>query len=167
MKTITQPFNFIFSKLMLIHLKTSSFTAQLIGPIVFKYAPIDRNWNLSTNKLLDFPNDSVGKKMGEFLKEKKLEPLAKAEYHDVQHILFDFDITFKDEVALQYFLYGNGIRNIASVLTFIGGWLVLPFHWKYLKASYNRGKYYKRISEIDLKTILNENLNHTKSILLK
>jgi ubiquinone biosynthesis protein Coq4 len=145
-----------------LHHKTSSFTAKIIGPTVFNYGTKEKNWNLSTSELLQFPQGSLGNALGQFLKKSGVEPLAGAEYHDVQHVLLDYSISFKDEVALQFFLHGNGKRSIASVSTMIGAWCILPTQWKYLKASYKRGENSKDISALSLKTLLGKDLNQVK-----
>lgn len=145
----------------------NSWVAKQIGPTVFCYGTKKESWNLKTEELLRFPEGSIGKEMGKFLNNHHIEPLAKAEYHDVQHVLFDFSISFVDEVALQFFLRGNGIKTIASVTTTIGAWAILPFHWNYLRCSYNKGKMYHNVSILNNKTILYENMNEIKKSLLK
>jgi len=165
MKTIKKQFRKGLNYLIQIHEKTSSFAAQMVGPIVFNYGTKEKNWRLSTNQLLQFPEGSLGKEMGKFLKKNRIEPLTNAEYHDVHHVLFDYSISFKDEVALQFFLHGNGKKSIASISTLIGAWCILPMHWKYLKASYQRGKNCKDISLLNLKTDLYQNLKQIKNSL--
>lgn len=144
---------------------TSSFTAKIIGPTVFNCGTNKQSWNISTKELLLLPEGSVGNELGKYLKEQKLEPLEKAEYHDVQHILFDFSMSFVDEVALQFFLIGNGKKSIASISTYLGAWFILPTKWKYLKTSYQRGKKCKDTSILNVKTILNEDFGMTKNML--
>ena len=165
MKTIKKQLSKGLSYLIEIHEKTSSWTAQKIGPIVFNYGTKEKNWKLSTTELLQYPEGSLGKEMGQFLKKNRIEPLANAEYHDVHHVLLDYSISFKDEVALQFFLHGNGKKSIASISTLIGAWCLLPMHWKYLKAAYQRGKNCKDISAINFKTDLYHNLTQIKSSL--
>jgi hypothetical protein len=148
-----------------IHAKVSNFTAQLIGPAVFNFNGKEKSWNLSTADLLLFPNGSVGKTLGEFLSQNKLEPLAGAESHDVYHILFDFSISFKDEIGLQFFLRGNGKNSFASFATSIGAWFLLPLSWKYLRESYRKGKNCLDISTLNTKTLLNEDLALVKASL--
>ncbi len=167
MKPIKKIVNATIDVLMAIHLKTSSWVAGLIGPTVFNYGTKDRNWNLSTTQLLQYPEGSVGKVLGEFLKKSDVEPLAGAEYHDVQHVLFDYSISFKDEVALQFFLHGNGKRSIASVSTMIGAWIILPTQWKYLKDSYERGKNCRDLSALSLKTVLHQDYRQVKAYLFE
>ncbi|MEO6305880.1 MAG: Coq4 family protein [Bacteroidia bacterium] len=148
-----------------IHEKTSSFAAHLIGPIVFNVGIKEPAWNLSTANLLCFPNGTVGKTLGEFLKSNRLEPIARAESHDLYHILFDFSSSFKDEVALQFFLRGNGKNSIASFGTSIGAWCILPTQWSYLRASYERGKKCMDVAKLDLKAILFKDFEEVRATL--
>lgn len=167
MKTTKKNLKALFDYLMMIHLKTSSWVAGIIGPMVFNYGTKDKNWNLNRTQLLEFPDGSLGRAMGEFLKLHQVEPLNGAEYHDIHHVLFDYTISFKDEVALQFFLHGNGNKSIASISTRIGAWLLLPTHWKYLNASYQKGKKCKDVSILNFKSMLHQDLNEVKNYLFQ
>lgn len=167
MKTTIEQSKTLLDHLMLIHLKTSSWVAQLIGPMVFNYGTKEKNWNLSTAELLQFPDGSLGKAMGDFLKKWNVEPLAGAEYHDIQHVLFDYSISFKDEIGLQFFLHGNGKKSFASISTYIGAWFILPTQWKYLRDSYDKGKKCKDISILNLKAMLYQDLTQVKATLFQ
>ncbi len=148
-----------------IHLKTSSFVAHLVGPIVFNFGAKEPGWKMSTTQLLNLPNGTVGKNLGEFFKENKLEPIAGAELHDLYHVLFGFSSSFKDEVALQFFLRGNGKNSIASYSTSVGAWCILPTEWSYLRSSYERGKKCNDISKLDPGSILFENFDEVRATL--
>ncbi len=145
------------------HLKISSLIAKLIGPMVFNFGIKEEPWNLSTAQLLQFPEGSVGKRVGEFLIKDKLEPIPRAESHDVLHVLLDYSVTFKDEVAMQFFLRGNGNNSIASFLTAIGAWCILPTQWSYLKNAYARGKNSADVSKLNYHAVLNENVVDVKA----
>ena len=69
MKTTNSIPKAILNYLMLIHLKTSSWVAGMIGPIVFNIGSNDKNWNISTVQLLQYSEGSLGKSLGEFLKK--------------------------------------------------------------------------------------------------
>lgn len=157
----------IIDHLLWIHNKTSSWVAAHIGPVVFNYGTNDKHWNLNTRQLLQYPEGSVGKALGRFLSEYDAELLTGAEYHDIEHVLFDFSMSFKDEVALQFFLHGNGQKSIASYSTLIGAWFILPLHWKYLRAAYAKGKQCKDVSKLNLRSLLDQNLNETKATLFQ
>ena len=131
--------------------------------MVFNFGIKEEPWHLRTADLLQYPEDSVGKKVGEFLKKENLEPIARAESHDVLHVLLDYTVHFKDEVAMQFFLRGNGNNSIASFLTSIGAWVILPTQWSYLKHSYTRGKNCADVSKLDFKAVLNENIDDVKA----
>jgi ubiquinone biosynthesis protein Coq4 len=146
-----------------LHLKISSLVAKLIGPMVFNFGIKEEPWNLSTADLLRYPEGSVGRSLGEFLKKDKLEPIARAESHDVLHVLLGFSVSFKDEVAMQFFLRGNGNNSIASFLTSVGAWIILPTQWTYLKKSYTRGKNCADVSKLNFKAVLNENIHEVKA----
>lgn len=147
------------------HLRLSSRVAGLIGPMVFNYGTDDKGWNLSTSQLLGFPEGSVGRSLGELLQSHQLEPLAGAEFHDVQHVLLNYSISFTDEVALQFFLHGNGKRSIASVSTMVGAWCILPHQWSYLRAAYRRGRACRDVSSINLRSLLPLDLNQARMLL--
>ncbi len=150
-----------------LHMKIASFSAHLIGPTVFNVGIKEPGWKLSTADLLSFPDGTVGKALGEFFKKNKFEPIAGAESHDLYHVLFDFSSSFKDEVALQFFLRGNGKNSIASFGTSIGAWCLLPTQWSYLKTSYQCGKKCSDISKLDLKSILFHNFKETRAALFE
>jgi ubiquinone biosynthesis protein Coq4 len=148
-----------------VHENISNRSAQILGPIVFNFGIKENGWNLTTADLLKFPERSVGKALGEFLKKNKLEPLPRAESHDVYHLLFDYSTSFKDEVGLQFFLWGNGKTSLASIGTSIGAWCIFPTQWNYLKTSFKRGKNCVDISKLDTKALLYEDLSKIKSSL--
>lgn len=150
-----------------IHEKISSFTAHLIGPMVFNFGLREKPWNLRRADLLRYPEHSVGRTLGEFLAQHRLELIAGAESHDVYHVLFDYPTTFKGEVALQFFLRGNGKNSIASFSTALGAWLILPGQWRYLKAAKARGKACTDVSTLDLKNLLHENFHTLKASLFE
>lgn len=165
MKKIKQKTKAIINGLMWLHTKASSWVAGRIGPMVFNYGTKDKNWNLSTHELLQYPEGSLGKVLGQFLKQHQVELLTGAEYHDIHHILFDYSISFKDEVALQFFLHGNGNKSFASISTRIGAWFLLPTEWKYLRASYERGKKCKDVSKLNFRNMLQDNFYQVKTSL--
>ena len=165
MKTNYKQPKSIIDYAMWLHIKTSSWVAGMIGPMVFNYGTNDKNWDLSTEQLLKFPEGTLGKALGDFLKKHDLEILKGAEYHDIQHVLLGYSISFKDEVALQFFLHGNGKKSFASFSTRIGAWCLLPTEWKYLKAAYKRGKSCKDITKLNYKALLYDDVSSIKASL--
>ena len=77
-----------------IHLKTSSFVAHLVGPLVFNFGAKEPGWNMKTADFLNFPDATVGKALGEFFKKNGLEPIEGAVAHVIYHVLFDYSKSF-------------------------------------------------------------------------
>ena len=167
MKSSTKQFQRGGGLLLQIHEKISSWSAHLLGPIVFNFGPKERSWDLNTADLLLFPEGSVARTLGEFLRKNRLEPIAGAESHDLYHVLFDYPTSFRGEVALQFFLRGNGKTSIASFGTSLGAWLIFPGQWSYLKACEARGKKCNDISRLDLKGILTKKLEEVRAALFE
>lgn len=165
MKSITEYLQNDQNILWQLHEKISSWTAHLIGPVVFNFGIKEEAWNMTTADLLNFPEASIGRVLGEFLKKNRLEPIAGVESHDVYHILFDFSPTLRDEIALQFFLKGNGKKSIASFGTSLGAWFLFPRQWQYFKTSYARGKECMDISKLNMKSILTDNFDQVRTSL--
>lgn len=162
MKSLAENFQNDRCHLWQIHEKISSWTAHLLGPLVFNFGIHEEAWNMKTADLLLFPEGSVGRILGEFLKTNRLELIARAESHDLYHVLFDFPTSFTGEVALQFFLRGNGKNSIASLGTSVAAWIILPRQWSYLRSSFERGKRCMDISRLDPKGILFQNYEEVK-----
>lgn len=167
MKSLTKQFHKESSLLWQIHEKISSWSAHLLGPFVFNFGTKQDAWNMSTTDLLLFPEGSVGKTLGEFLKKNRLELIARAESHDLYHVLFGYSTSLKDEVALQFFLRGNSKTSIASFGTSIGAWCIFPGQWQYFKACYARGKKCMDISNLDPKALLAKNFDDIRTSLFE
>jgi len=165
MKTINQKSKTIFDYVIWLHMKTSSWVAGMIGPMVFDYGTNDKNWDITTKQLHEFPSGTLGKALADFLTEHDVELLKGAEYHDIQHVLLGYSVSFKDEVALQFFLHGNGKKSFASISTRIGAWFLLPTQWKYLKAAYERGKCSKDITKLNYKALLYNDVTQIRALL--
>lgn len=147
--------------------KIIALTVKIIAPTVFYFGSKENPWDLSTNDLLCFPDGSLGQELGKFYRKQGIDPIPRAEYHDVFHVLFGFSTTIKDELALQFFLYGNGKTSIASVGTTLGSWFIFPWSWNYFEDSYLRGRQCVDVSNLDLKKLLNEDLGKLKTTILK
>src|SRR6478609_5753656 len=59
-------------------------------------------WNLTMEDLVLYPDGSLGKELGIFLRNEELQPVPKVERHDAFHILLDFTTHINDEAAMQF-----------------------------------------------------------------
>jgi ubiquinone biosynthesis protein Coq4 len=107
-------------------------------------------------ELKNFPPDTLGNKLINFLEEKKLQLLPYYAKHDIKHILLQYDTTDEGEVCLQCFMLGNGHLSFPVAATVLYGFVTMPEYWVKFRRAYKRGKNAARISEWKWFEILTE-----------
>jgi ubiquinone biosynthesis protein Coq4 len=138
----------------------------LLGNVIPIHAKIyykRPSWNLSANELKQYPENTLGNKLGNFLIQEKLEPVPKVERHDAYHILLDFDTTLKDEAAMQFFLIGNGKISPFTLGTAFFTSFFMPERLKFFYQEFKRGSKAKSIAKWNFKALLNENFEDLKA----
>jgi ubiquinone biosynthesis protein Coq4 len=97
-------------------------------------------WQEDKQSLLAYPKGSLGFALGKFLDKNHFSMEPKLESHDVFHTIIGFETKIEDELAMQYFLMGNGKRSLYMFMVLIPGSFLFPEQWYYFKKSYQRGK---------------------------
>ncbi len=97
-------------------------------------------WGLSALDLLDYPTNSLGYQVGKFLNSNGFEFLPKHETHDVYHVLCDYGVSVKEEIALQFLLFGNGKRSLYLYMVMFLGIVILPENYRFYRNSFFMGK---------------------------
>lgn len=111
-------------------------------------------WNIRVGQLLSYPTDSLGFSLGCFLAQHEFEPQAHCESHDIFHILTGYSTNTAQEIAMQYWLWGNGKRSIYSALAMFVGIIFYPDHYGLFISSYRQGTWHIAIHNIDYKNKL-------------
>jgi ubiquinone biosynthesis protein Coq4 len=120
------------------------------------------NWIYNACKLHNFPLGSLGKELADFLNKNQVDLIPKAESHDVFHVITGFGIESEEEVAMQYWLLGNGRFKPYTIGACIVGMILLPDFWmKYLK-SFKQGKDSPSIVGWDFEEMLYADVNQIK-----
>lgn len=120
-------------------------------------------WNLSTRQLLDFPEDSLGFHLGCFLLQHNFEPQPKCEDHDIFHVLTGYKTDTAQEIALQFFLYGNGKRSPFLSLAMGVGYLLYPDQYATFKVTKEQGRLAPPVYDLDFKALLHKPFKQLKS----
>lgn len=94
----------------------------------------------SVEELKNFPDETLGKDLINFLELKQLELLPYYARHDIKHILLNYDTTDEGEGCLQCFMLGNGRVSFPVVATVLYGFFTMPEYWISFKRAYKRGK---------------------------
>jgi|GEM_PF-78730 len=120
-------------------------------------------WRITREDLLAYPKLSFGKQLGLFLKKHDFQLIAKVERHDAYHTLTGFSTQVEDEIALQWFCFGNGKRSLYLYGAIILGTVILPDYWSYYKASHKLGKSANPFHQLKYEKLLRVNLNDLRT----
>lgn len=113
-------------------------------------------WNVSMDSLRRYKTDQLGYSYYAFLSKNNLNILPKLETHDMFHVLTNTNTEVKHEIALQFYLLGNGKRSFYQfmVLLFSIGYIEkLPL---FIKA-YKKGKQSNPFHHLNYESLLNTN----------
>lgn len=105
-----------------------------------KFIKKNQPWNLTKEELTTYPIHSLGYDLGQFLTSNQFDIQEKLEDHDVIHVLTNTGITVADEIAMQYFLFGNGKRSLYLYMVMITGTLFYPMLFNQFKLAFQKGK---------------------------
>jgi len=118
-----------------------------------------KEWGISKQELLSYPEQTFGRHLGEFLNKNNFELIPKVERHDAYHTLTGFDTKVEDEIALQCLCFGNGKRSLYLYGAIILGIIILPDYYDYYYKSYTIGKQANSFHHFDYRLMLNVNIN--------
>lgn len=124
-----------------------------------------RQWQFNERQLLEFREDSLGRKLGEFYHKHGFSMIPKMENHDVHHLITDCGTNFEDEVAMQYLLLGNGKLNAHLLAAIVLGTLILPEYSKMYIKAYKKGKTMRAFYKWDFEGLLWQNFEHLKDFI--
>lgn len=111
-------------------------------------------WDISTTELIHYNQESLGFHLGCFLLKYNFEMQPKLEDHDIIHVLTNTQIAVTDEIAMQYFLLGNGKKSAYLFMVVCIGTLFYPSQINHFIKNFKRGKKAHRIHDLDFYKML-------------
>ncbi len=111
-------------------------------------------WNITPSELIQFYPESLGFHLGCFLLKYNFQMQPKLEDHDVIHVLTNTAISVPEEIAMQYFLLGNGKKSAYLFMVIVIGTVFYPSEFKRFIKNYSRGKSAHRIHDLDFQKML-------------
>ena len=111
--------------------------------------------NVTPKELITYKEDSLGFHLGCFLLKYNFEMQPKLEDHDVIHVLTNTQVAVTDEIAMQFFLLGNGKKSGYLYMVIGIGTLFYPTHFKHFIHNYKRGKNAHQFYDLDFYKMLN------------
>ncbi|HCR77453.1 MAG TPA: hypothetical protein DIW37_13820 [Chryseobacterium sp.] len=124
-----------------------------------------RQWQFTEKQLLEFQEDSLGRKLGEFYKKHGFTMIPKMENHDVHHLITGCGTNFEDEIAMQFLLLGNGKLNAHLLAAIVLGSLILPEYYKLYINAYKKGQNMRPFYQWDFEALLWQNFEHLKDFI--
>ncbi|MDR6465994.1 Coq4 family protein [Chryseobacterium sediminis] len=119
-----------------------------------------RQWQFNEKQLLEFQEDSLGRKLGEFYRKHGFSMIPKMENHDVHHLITGCGTNFEDEIAMQYLLLGNGKLNAHLLAAIILGTIILPEYVKIYIKAYKKGQNMRAFYHWDFEELLGQKYEH-------
>ncbi|MFD2826640.1 Coq4 family protein [Leeuwenhoekiella polynyae] len=157
-KSIFLSLNFEFqSALILIRELFVGASFDLSSRIYVKFKRTE-SWGISRKELLQYPENTLGFYLGCFLLKHNFEPQPRCENHDVFHVLTGYQTDTAQEIALQFFLYGNGKRSAFLLLAMFAGYLLYPDHYKTFKKAQIKGQNTKTLHDFNYKESLKSSI---------
>lgn len=119
-----------------------------------KYFRKNNPWNITTKDLILYPQESLGFHLCCFHLKYNLEMKPNLEEHDVIHVLTNTGVSVADEVALQYYLLGNGKIGPYMSLALITGTIFYPTHLRTFIKYYKRGRTAHQFHHLEFRKML-------------
>ena len=105
-----------------------------------KYFKKNEPWNIDKSLLMDYPEESLGFGLGNFLHNNHFDIQEKLEDHDIIHVLTNTGISVYEEIGMQYYLFGNGKRSLYLYMVMLTGTIFYPTKINYFKQQLRRGQ---------------------------
>ncbi len=131
-----------------------------------KWFKKNQAWDIPVKKLIVYPKESLGFHLGCFLLKYDFNPQPKLEDHDVIHVLTDIGITVPEEIAMQYYLLGNGKRSMYLIAVILLGTFLFPDKIKFFRKAYKKGKAAYPFYQLDYKKLLHQPLQKIQNTFL-
>ena len=123
-------------------------------------------WNITAKSLIQYPENTLGFHLGCFLLKHNFETQPKLENHDVFHVLTNTGISVHEEIAMQYYLLGNGKRSIYLISVIVLGTICFPDYLKLFYKAYKKGKAAYQFYHLDFSKLLYQNIVSIKATFL-
>ncbi len=119
--------------------------------LLFKSEPA---WDLSVKELLAYPPESLGYHLGCFLLKHHFTPEPQLEDHDIYHVVTEAGISVPEEIAMQFYLLGNGKRSLYLCMVIGLGFLLFPDEIKRFYTAFKKGRSAHRFYDLNFLKLL-------------
>lgn len=121
---------------------------------------------LSMDDLIGYPQGSLGYQLGQFLFRNSYEPDPIPGKEDVYRLLITEEASAKEDIAMYFYLFGNGNTVLNTILMMGAGALLYPLQIKYFYKKYRDGKNALRFYDLNYFRMLHLPLQRIKDTFL-
>lgn len=111
-------------------------------------------WAICKHELLNYPNETLGYHLGQFLQNNNFDIQPKLENHDIIHILTNTGVSVWEQIGMQYYLLGNGKKSFYLYLVIFTGTLLYATHIQYFFIEFRKGKNALQFHYLDFSKML-------------
>ena len=105
--------------------------------------------NITIGQLITYPEGSLGYQLGRYLMGNSCDTGVVAEKEDIYQLLIAGEYSVKEDIAVQYYLFGNGCNSLRTLLAMAIGLLLCPHYAGYFYKRYQGGKQALRFYDVD------------------
>lgn len=120
------------------------------------------HWKYPHDVLNSMPAGSVGKELGDYLKNVDFELAKGYEPHDVKHILTGYEMDTLGEIRMQFYLCGNGNKTLPALFTMAFGVFLIPEHLVTFLKDMDEGKKARSLFHLDYESVMPDNLRSVR-----
>lgn len=113
------------------------------------------------------PKHTLGYQTAHFLDERKFRLMKFYESHDFKHVLFSYEMDAEGELRLQFFLYGNGSRSIATLGCMLLGYLLMPEYKTLFRQDVAWGRMFHDLRHASWPMLMEKDLDQVRRELLR
>lgn len=116
----------------------------------------------TAKQLTAYPKGSLGQLLGYYLLNNNHGQNVYAENEDVLYLLISDSPSIKEDLALHFYLFGNGCNSLRTWATMCIAVAVCPFYLRYFYKKYRQGKTALRFYDIDHLGLLHQPVDKVK-----
>ncbi|PZR11271.1 MAG: hypothetical protein DI539_20755 [Flavobacterium psychrophilum] len=108
---------------------------NLINRVIENKKPL-----ITMDELIGYPKDTLGFHVGNFLFNHSHDADPQPEMIDILRVLINKEVSDKEEIAMHFYLFGNGDLRLKNLFVIITGSLLYPLQLLYFHKRYCDGK---------------------------
>jgi hypothetical protein len=95
---------------------------------------------VTMDELISYPKDTLGFHVGNFLFNHSHDADPQPEITDIHRVLINKEVSDKEEIAMHFYLFGNGDLALKNLFVIVTGTLLYPLQLRYFYRRYWDGR---------------------------